>query len=154
MIQHHLCVAETAVVTIRPPAVLRLYAIAFMVVWSGGVIWTTMVRGRGAAPAVGALFLLFGGTLCYRLVRQAVLSRPDGVLEVRNVIGGRHLQHDQIEDFRLGQAGGKRFGQRSIQVLLTDGTVYALDVTRSGPFGLRAKTAERQLRQLKDWLAS
>jgi len=42
-------------VSIRPPLALRVYVIAFLVVWNGGVVWTTMARHHGSSVIVGVV---------------------------------------------------------------------------------------------------
>lgn len=138
-------------VSIRPPVLIRVYVGVFLVVWIGTVVWTTMIRHHGSSAAVGVVFVAFGATLGWRLLRLGVQSQADGSLTIRNNVGGRRLDRGQVEEFRVGSNGGARIGQRGIQVLLRDGTTYGLDVCRT-PFGFGTRRLSNQVDQLDAWL--
>lgn len=111
-----------------------------------------MVRHHGTSIVVGVLFLAFGLTLGYRMSRLAVTSQPDGTLRICNSLGTRSVKRSDIEEFRIGSSAGRRIGQRSILVLLRDGSIYGLNATRMTPFGLGSKRPHQQLALLKEWL--
>ncbi len=110
-----------------------------------------MIRHHGSSIAVGVVFIAFGVTLGWRLLRLGVHSEADGTLTIHNNLGGRRLSRAQIEEFRIGSNGGTRIGQRGVQALLRDGTTYGLDVCRT-PFGIGTQRLTRQLDELNAWL--
>jgi hypothetical protein len=140
-------------VVIRPPVLLRGYVVAFLLVWVGAIAGTVVARGGAGTAAVGVVFILFGPSLSYRFVRLGVSSSEDGTLLVRSNLGTRLFRRSDIEQFRLGVNGGSRLGERSIQALLSDGTTYRLDVTRS-PLGLSRRKNAQRLADLTRWLES
>ena len=89
--------------------------------------------------------------MAFRLLRLGVVEQPDGDLRVHNTFGGRVLRRTDVEAFRIGSHGGNLAVGRAIQVLLTDNTVYGLDVTSNPRFLGRGRT-QRQLAALESWL--
>ncbi len=143
--------SDTNNVTIRPPLLIRVYVVAFLIFWLAMVGWSTMIHAHGASAAIGLVFMAFGLGLGYRLLRLGVTSAPDGTLAIRNNLSTRVLTRTEIEEFRLGTSGGTRLGQQSLQALLRDGTVYNIDVGRY-PLAMGKKQNAGRLQALTTWL--
>lgn len=144
---------SAAPLVIRPPAVIRAYVAAFLVFWIVVVVWTTMIKHHGSSIAVGILFVGLGLALGFRLLRLGVTEQPNGDLQVRNNLGGRRLSRADVEGFRLGVQGGMRLAGNTVQALLTDNTIYSIDVTRTPSF-LGGGRQTRQLAALQAWLST
>ncbi|GAA1903374.1 hypothetical protein [Lapillicoccus jejuensis] len=139
-------------VAIRLPLALRVVVAAFLAVWVGAIVWTTVVHPHGSSVVVGVVMCAFGVALGYRILRLGVSSGEDGVLHVHNPWASRDLSRGEIEEFRTGTDGGRRLGQRRVMALLRDGTAYNLDVCQAPPFGVGSTRMSRQLDQLNSWL--
>lgn len=111
---------------IRPPVLVRMYVAGFLVFWIVVLVWTIILRPRASSITVAVLFLGFAVTLGYRLVSLAVTELPNGDLRVRNNFGSRVLSRTDVEAFSI-----HRGPTNTVQALLTDDTVYRIDVTLS-----------------------
>lgn len=131
---------------IRPPVLVRMYVAGFLVFWIVVLVWTIILRPRASSITVAVLFLGFAVTLGYRLVSLAVTELPNGDLRVRNNFGSRVLSRTDVEAFSI-----HRGPTNTVQALLTDDTVYRIDVTLSPRF-LGRNRAKRQLAVLELWL--
>ncbi len=138
-------------VDIRLPLVFRIYSAAFLLLWVATITWVTIIHNQGPSALMGVAFLVFGCAIGYRILRLGVRSDADGVLNVHNHLGSRRLTRSDIEEFRLGNSGGLRWGQRGIQALLRDGTTYSLDVCRTSS-GMWTNRLHRHLDELNAWL--
>lgn len=122
----------------------------FTLCWIGAVVWTTMIRRHGASIIAGVVFVVLGCAFCSWIFRLGVSTRDDAV-QIRNYFVSRQLPRAEIEQFRIGVTGGRRLGERCIQVLLSDGTTYRLDFSRS-PLGLHERRLRAQVNELNSWL--
>jgi hypothetical protein len=102
---------------------------------------------------IPVLMFVFGTTLGYRLFRLSVALGPDDLL-VRNYFQTRRVARAEVEGFRMGPMSTQPFRQ-TIYLLLSDGSVLALDVVGRLSFGARSKAvlAER-MRLLQGWFDS
>lgn len=140
-------------VVIRPTLALRLFTLAFAIVWFG-FLAAGLVRalrdGRAVVIAVPILMMV-GGVLIFRSnLRMRVIADAQG-LRVRNFVREHRYPIGDVDRFVEHGPNGmpERLGAL-IAVLLTDGRMIDLRVTTTGPLG-RARRAH-VLRTLRAWL--
>lgn len=139
-------------VSIRQPLALRIFVVAFLVFWEGTLVRMMLLHARASSIAFFVLFAGFGLGIGYRSIRLGVSSTPEGTLTIRNNLATRVLTRPEIEDFRVGTSGGTTaLGVQSLQILLSDGTVYGIDIGKL-PLRLGEKQNGRRLQSLRNWL--
>jgi hypothetical protein len=138
----------------RQPAALRVYMVVFGVVWCGiAAVATVGAAADGSAAVVIPLLMLgFGAALVYRFVRLDVVADDMGCV-VRNTFVTKRYGRSEIEDFRVqASIPGAPFG-KVIVMLLRDGELIPLDVSKRLWFGDRGRAKLREyVNGLRAWL--
>jgi hypothetical protein len=138
---------------IRPSKFWRMYLLAFLTVWCGGVLFAAVKSASKGSPTVFFLVIMlaFGVTIGVRTWRRSVIFGADALI-VRNFFHTRSLHREEIEGFRLGSISNQPFN-RAIYALLRDGSVFPLDVTgRLAAFGRGLGKFEQRQALLQAWL--
>jgi hypothetical protein len=136
---------------LRPPAVLRVYVVAFLLVWFGMLAVTTVNAGTSALPVVLA-FVGVGGVLGYRLIRLGVDATPDRLV-IRNNVRNRIVPRAQVTGFDRGAPTNLPFGGLCVYALTSTSGVIGLGVTTAPTFipGW-CRRVDRDLTSLRKWL--
>ncbi|MDX6650461.1 MAG: hypothetical protein QOJ97_2412 [Solirubrobacteraceae bacterium] len=138
-------------VVIRPPPVMRFFALVFTLVWCGGMIAFAVRDGWSPALILSLVLLVVGAGLGIPMLGMAAIAVGDELI-VRNVYRTRRLRRSQIEGFRIGRSPIMPFG-RTIHGLVPGETV-ALDVGLTLFRLLDGRRAlEKQLEDLRSWLS-
>jgi hypothetical protein len=144
------------VVAIRTPLVARivsgLMAVVGVVLIGGDLLVGGVRNSDWAATLFLSAFLVVWLTIVVRTALMAVLSTPDGRLLVRNQLRSRTLDRSEIEDVRRSAAGLLNGSFSGLQLLLTDGSVLALQASAPPFLGFRKRAVEQQQEQLRRWL--
>jgi len=143
-------------VEIRTPLFARIasgvMAVVGVVLLAADLVVGGVRNSDWAAALFLSAFLVVWLTIVVRTARMAVLSTPDGRLLVRNQLRSRTLDRSEIEDVRRSSGGFLSGSMVGLQLLLTDGSVLALQAVLPPLFGFRRQTVEQQQEQLRQWL--
>ena len=136
----------------RIPLLGRIWVAAFGTVWCGYFVVSLIVSGfsdfKGADPGAIALSTVvgaFGGTLCHRLFRLAVIADGDELV-VRNYWRTLRIPRRQIRGFGIGRpsfGGGRR---RSTITVETPAGPIPLDVFTYFPSSATGRFQSKQTR--------
>ena len=137
--------------SLRPPVWAQVWVAVFPVLLV--VVGVFFVRPAGDTWAMvrGAAVFVFGLLLCWRLFRLGAIGTADGRLVVRNHWRDRTLHRNDIAEVTAGQELG-RGTNRSVRLLLHDGSAVALDVTATSFRRLHSDRLERQADQVRAWV--
>lgn len=136
---------------LRQPLWTRVYVIVFLVVWTGGLVWSAS-RARPSSLPVLALMLAFGVLLCWRLFRLGVDADPDALV-VHNNLRTTTIARADIAGFTRGTPPNMPFGT-CLFATVTSGQVVALDVTTGMTVLARSRRrVDDDLTALRSWLA-
>jgi hypothetical protein len=136
-------------VVIRISVLVRAYVTVFAAVWCGFLIAVTVAAGLSLIPIV---MLVFGATLCYRNFQLAAVADESGLV-VHNRFSSRRVSWPEIEDFRV--SGGRGLSNSTIQVLLSNGEMFGLDVTTTSAIRPRSRARlDTNVSGLRAWLQS
>lgn len=141
-------------IRIRLPRLVRLYVVAFSVVWCGMAgSGLAAALARGSPVVIIAIFMLISeAVLAFRLFRLAVISEQ-GSLVVRNVWRSRGLPRADVEGFRVGAGPMGQPFMKCLYALLKDETLVSLDVTARPMFIPKSmQRLDRHLQALRTWL--
>jgi hypothetical protein len=130
---------------LRAPLAVRVWLIAFGILWCGLLAWIVVLVAPRPAAVIPALILMFGGAFIFRL--SAVTAATDGEwLTIRNVYRTWRIPRSGVTGFRLGRDTATPFGY--VVFALTDDEIVSLDVSRTPT---RSGRVRRQLAVLEDW---
>jgi hypothetical protein len=137
----------------RLPLALRIYGIAFGVVWCG-VLAAGTVSGA-VAGSLGALvplaMLIVGGTFLVRMNLQSVRINGSTVI-VRNILSTRRIDRADVEGVRLGRAHWPQAIGTAVILLTTDNRLVCIDVTHHSGILLGGRQrAEAVATDLRSW---
>ena len=132
-------------VVIRQSTATRLIGLGYTSVL-GGVGVTRLIDTPGSW--VPMLLIACAVAFGYRMWRYGVVSDGGGLV-VRNTFSTRRLARSEIADFRLDRLRFTLPNRQAIRVVLRDGTVRTLDVTK----GFRGRPDRSpDLAALRSWL--
>lgn len=140
----------------RPPLLIRLWTVAFGLVWCGFVVvaLTRTLGSEEALPAtalIPAAMLVLGVTLLTRLLRLGVDVHAEEMV-VRNYWRTHRLARSGVEDFRVGDGPSNGPG-KVLYALTRDGDMVRPDVLASALSGGRGREKlDRRREQLREWL--
>ena len=137
---------------LRSPLWARAWVVAFPVLLVPAGVFVVRPGGSGWSLVRGIGVAVFTGLLCWRLYRLATIGRADGRLVVRNHWRDRTLHRDDIARVTAGQELG-RGTNRSVRLLLRDGSTVALDVTATSFRAMHSDRLERQAEQVRAWVS-
>ena len=121
-----------------------------------GLGYTSVLGGVGVARLIDTpgswvpiLLIACAVAFGYRMWRYGVVSDGGDGLVVRNTFSTRRLARAEIAEFRLGRLRFALPGRQAIRVVLRDGKVRTLDVTK----GFRGRPDRSpDLAALRSWL--
>jgi hypothetical protein len=132
-------------VVIRQSTATRLLGLGYTSVL-GGVAVTRLVDTPGSWVPI--VFIACAAAVGYRMWRYGVVADGGGLV-VRNTFSTRRLARSEIADFRLDRLRFALPNRQAIRVVLRDGTVRTLDVTK----GFRGQPDRApDLTRLRSWL--
>jgi hypothetical protein len=134
-------------VEIRPPALVRVYTYAFLVLWVAACVFGLIKSLPHFSAIIPLLMLVGGAAFCWRVA--SVTAKSEGkILLVRNVYRTRRIPAADITEVRTGSSPMQPFG-RTVFVV-TRREAVALDV---GLVGKLRGGAERDRAALEAWLS-
>ena len=137
---------------LRPSLLLRIYTIAFGIVWCGflAFAFVAVVKNRDYLPAIFIVGLFaFGAFFSSSQACMRVVADGDE-LRVRNYVTENRFHRSEIDRFIECSLSGmpSAFGGE-IAMLLTDDRLIGLRATQSGP--LRNSRRAKILQRLRGW---